>query len=66
MFNPFKKFLKQYNQDPVASALKKATKQSAEVKYATSDDEDKTVDYALGLYKQQHSDDGTTNPYPWL
>ena len=66
MFDVFKKFMKQYNQDPAAAALKKATKQSSEVKFASSDDEDKAVDYALGLYKQQHKDNGTFNPYPWL
>jgi len=68
MFNPFKKFMKQYTKDPAETALKKAKSQSPTVKYALSsdDEEDKVVDYALGLYKQQRSENGTNNPYPWL
>ena len=68
MFNPFKKFMKQYTKDPAESAIKSAKSQSSIVKYALSDDDtsDKAVDYALGLYKQQHKENGTTNPYPWL
>ena len=70
MFDATKKFLRQYDPtpDPVKDAMKTVTKgtTTAESKYATSTSEDKAVDYALGLYKQQHKDNGTKNPYPWL
>ena len=67
MFDAFKKYMKQYIQDPAAKALKKATKVSAETKYINSSDseEDKALDYALGLCKDNDKASGN-GFYQWL